>query len=88
MSDPVNAINLAIVIIGALAGWTLSIISAAFWLSGRFRALEVLLYKEIGKIKQQNEQLIKEHNDRLMILEMEVLGVTQHGRRHQSRPLE
>jgi len=64
---------LILAITGALFTWTLSVISLVIWLTTKFRALEIMMYSEMNKRDQRAAML----HDRLMILELKVLGVTQ-----------
>lgn len=66
---------LTLSIFGALLTWTISVVSLVIWLTSKFRTLEVLLYREMNK----RDERASSFHDRLMILELRVLGVTQSG---------
>ena len=53
--------------------WTASVVSLVIWLTSKFRSLEILMYSEMKKRDQRAAMF----HDRLMILELKVLGVTQ-----------
>jgi hypothetical protein len=64
---------LIIAICGALLTWTVSVVSLVVWLTGKFRSLEVMMYSEMNKRDQRAQML----HDRLMVLELRVMGVTE-----------
>lgn len=74
MADPVSVINLGVIIVGALAGWTASVVAAVLWLNSKFRALELMFYREMNKERRANMILFQEHNDRLLRLELKQDG--------------
>lgn len=67
---------LVLAIGGALVTWTASVVSLVIWLTGKFRSIEVMMYTEMNKRDQRAQML----HDRLMILELKVLGVTESGK--------
>lgn len=68
--------SLIVVIIGALLTWTGTVATLTFWLAMKFRELEKLIYHEQNKLDAKYLALFKEHNDRLMVLELKRLGYT------------
>lgn len=76
MDDAIGHANLALAVIVALGGWTVSIILATLWLSGRFRSIEVLLYKELNKHREEIDDHIRDLNNRIMMLEIKKNGWT------------
>lgn len=69
---------LVIAIFTALGGWTVSVIAGAIWLTAKFRAIEVILYKELGQHRREIDERFVQQGDRIQRLEIREFGVTQH----------
>lgn len=83
-----ESVSLTVVILGALLTWTGTVVTLTLWLAGRFRALEILIYREQNKLDSKYMALFKEHGDRLIILELQVTGVSSVGDSHPHKPIK
>lgn len=70
--------TLILAIIGAVLTWTASILALAVWLTGKFRDLEKTIYREDAKHRERMDSELRDHRDRIQILELTALGVTKH----------
>lgn len=68
--------SLIMTILGALLTWTGTVATLTFWLAGKFRDLEKLVYREQQKLDNKYMALFREHGDRLTVLELQVTGVS------------
>lgn len=46
-----ETINLVLALFGATVTWTITVVSACFWLAGKFRVMEAQIFIEANKIK-------------------------------------
>lgn len=69
MSD---SATLVVTIIGATITWTTSVVALVAWLFGRFRSLEVLIYKEINAQRKDLDDIAT----RVYRLELKAFGFT------------
>lgn len=65
-----ETVSLTLAIGGALLTWTGTVVTLTLWLAGKFRHLEALIYREQNKLDAKYMALFKEHNDRLIMLEV------------------
>lgn len=70
-----EAATLIIAIIGAVIVWTTSVVAMVSWLTGKFRHVEVQIYREGDKLKR----IVNRHSVRLQRLEADTFGVTHSG---------
>lgn len=67
--------TLILAIVGAIIVWTSSVVAMVSWLAGKFRSVEVLIYREGEKINKR----VDRHVVRLQRLEAKTFGVTHSG---------
>lgn len=70
-------IHLAFIVLGAFAGWTVTVVGATYWLAGRFRALEITFYKALNKHVLEDADEFEQHKLRIQQLENKVFGWTR-----------
>lgn len=69
-------------VISAIVGfltYTASLIGLMLWLTGKFRSVEVLIYKEMSGLKDEHRDAVGDVRDRVYKLEVAVFGVTNTG---------
>lgn len=66
--------TLVLSIIGAIITWTASIISLVIWLTGKFRTLEKIIYREMDKHRREDDEHFRDHETRVMRLEIKTFG--------------
>lgn len=71
-----DSVSLILAIFGALLTWTATVATLTFWLAGRFRYLEQLIYREQHKLDLKYAEIFKEQRDRITVIELKVLGVS------------
>lgn len=69
------ATTLAIVFVG----WTASVATFAWWVAGRFRDLEKLIYREMHQHRKEDDEAFHALDLRAMRLEGRVFGWTRSG---------
>lgn len=72
MSDP----SLAMAIVGFMLTWTVSIISLVMWLTGKFRDLEKIIYREMDKHRTEDDRQFRAIGTRVQRLELRAFGFT------------
>ena len=71
---------LVLSILGALITWTGSVISLVIWLTGKFRAIEKVIYHEMDKHRREDDRQFGEHATKIQRLELKTFGFTMSGR--------
>ncbi len=71
--------TLVLTIIGALLTWTITMVSLASWLSGKFRDLERLVYREMDKHRREDDRQFHRHGVKIQRLELKTFGFTGNG---------
>lgn len=72
MNDP----SLAMAIIGFMLTWTVSIISLVVWLTGKFRDLEKIIYREMDKHRTEDDRQFRAIGTKVQRLELRAFGFT------------
>lgn len=72
-------IAIAIAILGAIGGWTVTVVICTIWITGRLRELEKTIYREINKHREETESTIRNHGRRIERLEIKNFGFTASG---------
>lgn len=70
-------IHLAFIVLGAFAGWTVTVIGATYWLAQRFRALEIMFYKALNTHKTDDAEAFQEIDRKLQRIEIKLFGWTK-----------
>jgi hypothetical protein len=68
---------LILAIIGSVMTWTGSVIAIVLWLSGRFRHIEITLYRELNKHRTEIDTQIHDLRNRIIHLELKATGVSK-----------
>lgn len=68
--------QLVLAIIGSIIVWTTSIVGGVIWLTGKFRALEKIIYREMDKHRKEDDVHFYAHGTRLQRLEIKAFGFT------------
>ena len=68
---------LIIAIIGFLLTWTASVAALAMWLTGKFRDLEKVFYREMDKHRREDDIQFNNHSVKIMRLEIKTFGFTE-----------
>lgn len=68
--------TLVLGIIGALLTWTASVISLIIWLTGKFRSLEKLIYRELQKHQEEDTRQFHDLGTKVQRLELRLFGFT------------
>lgn len=64
--------ELVLAAIGFLFTWTCTVVTMMIWLSGKFRGLEIAIYKEAAKSHSEIDRL----KSRVQRLEIKIFGYT------------
>lgn len=78
--SPSLSLELAISMLLAFGAYTASIIGLVLWLTSKFRALEVLIYKEMNVLKEEYRDEMVDIKRRVFRMEIAIFGVTTTGR--------
>lgn len=73
MSDP----SLAMAIVGFMLTWTVSIVSLVVWLTGKFRDLEKIIYREMDKHRTEDDRQFRAIGTKVQRLELRAFGFTE-----------
>lgn len=74
-----EVVSLILAIFGAVLVWTTTIVTLTFWLATKFRAVEGTIYREMKKLDDKYAATMKDHHDRMMVLELKAFGSTVAG---------
>lgn len=69
-------IGLVITVLGGIGGWTTVVVICTLWLSTRFRELEKMLFRELSNFRKDMEQMLDDHEHRIVKLEYRVYDST------------
>lgn len=72
--------TLVLAIISIVIVYTTTVVSLFLWLTSKFRSVETLIFKELGKHAKYDDDRFAAQHDRLMILELSATGVTKSDR--------
>lgn len=67
---------LILAIVGSVLTWTGSIIALVIWLTGKFRELEKLVYREGDKHRREDDIRFRLHGTKIQRLELKAFGFT------------
>ena len=71
-----NEAPIILAIVGALLAWTASVATLTLWLASRFRDIERLIYREMHALDVKYDKVLKDHSDRIMVIELKKEGYT------------
>lgn len=69
-------VMLVLAIGGAVITWTASVISLVVWLTGKFRSLEKVIYREMDKHRREDDDQFKIQGTKIQRLEIKAFGFT------------
>lgn len=81
-----DAATFAFSVFGGLCLWTSTAIALGWWMASRFRRIEVLLFREIGKITEEYDAVLAKHRGQIQRLELKAFGFTSSGNGHPGEP--
>lgn len=62
--------------VGFLFTWTVTVISLVIWLTGKFRDLEKLIYREMNRHREDDERQFRSLGTEVQRLKIKVFGFT------------
>lgn len=72
--------NMLLAVIVAVVSWTSTIAALTWFISGKFRAMEQLVYRKINEERARTDTQLNDHTLRIYRLEYKVDGYTVLGR--------